>query len=113
MFPKGIGNLGNMANMMKQVMEIKGKIEAIKEELAHETVEASSGGGLVTVVINGKQEVLSVAIDPAIIDREDPETLQTLVKAAFNDAVRKTKEMMKARMEEVTGGLDIPGLSDT
>jgi len=112
MLPKGLGNVGNMAGMMKQVMELKGRIEEIKEQLGHETVEASAGGGMVTVVMNGKHEVLSITIDPALIDKEDPDTLQMLVQAACNEAVRKTKDMVKQRMEEVTGGMNIPGLSE-
>ena len=106
-----MGNpFGNMAGMMKQAMQMKSKMEALKEELANEMVEASAGGGMVTIVMNGKLEVLSVSIDPEVIDKADPETLESLVQAAFNDGVQRTQQMIKAKMTELTGGIDIPGL---
>jgi DNA-binding YbaB/EbfC family protein len=97
--------------MMKQAMQMKAKMEQLKETLGDETVEASAGGGMVTIVMNGKFEVISVSIDPEVIDKEDPETLETLVQAAINDGVQRAQEMIKARMTELTGGIDIPGLT--
>lgn len=106
----GLGNLGNLPGLLKQAMEVKGRIESFKEGLAEQTFEASAGGGMVTVAINGKFEVLSVKIAPEIISKDEPEVLETLVRAAMNEVVRKAQEMIKAKMAEVTGGLDIPGL---
>lgn len=108
MFPKGLGDLGGL---MKQAMQMKGKMEALKEQLADETIEASSGGGMVTIAVNGKMEVLSVKIDPEIIDKDQPEMLETLVQAAMNEVIQKAQELIKRKMTELTGGVDIPGLT--
>jgi len=108
---KGLGDLGNLGNIFKQAMNMKAKVEELKEKLADERVEATAGGGMVTVVMNGKFEVDSVAIDPDVIDREDPEMLETLVRAAMNEGVRKVQDLVKERMSEVAGGIDIPGLT--
>jgi DNA-binding YbaB/EbfC family protein len=78
--------------------------------MAGKTVEASSGGGMVNIVMNGKQEILSVRIDPEVVNREDIEMLQDLIAAAVNEAVRKSQEMMTEEMKKITGGLSIPGL---
>jgi len=110
-FPKGLGGLGDMAGMMKQAMQMKAKMEELKERLADETVEASAGGGMVSLVMNGKFEVMSVKIDPEVVDKDDVETLETLVQAAINDGVQRAQEMIKAKMSELTGGIDIPGLT--
>jgi len=108
---KGLGNLGNMGNMLKQAMQLKERVEELKEQLGHERVEATVGGGMVTVEMTGKQEVVRVKIAPEAIDPDDPEVLETLVQAAVNEATRKTQEMVKARMQEITGGLDLPGVT--
>lgn len=108
MLPKGLGNLGSM---MKHALELKGKMEGVKEQLASEQIEASSGGGMVTVVVNGKMELISLTIDPDIIDKDDPEMLETLIRAAVNEGVAKAHELVQAKMTELTGGIDIPGLT--
>ena len=96
--------------MVKQAMQMKQKMGELKEKLADETVEASSGGGMVTVVVNGKFELLALTIDPEIINKEDPEMLETLVRAAVNEGITKAQEVVKSKIAELTGGLDIPGL---
>ena len=111
MLPKGLGGLGDIGNMMKHAMDLKSNMESLKAALAEERIEASSGGGMVTVVMSGKLEVISVKIDPEIINPEDPEMLETLVAAALNEANRKAQEMVKEKMTELTGGMDIPGLT--
>ena len=111
MLPKGLGNLGNLAGMMKQAMEMKGKMEAMKESLASETVEASSGGGMVKVVVNGKCKVESIKIDPEIVNRDEVEMLETLISAAVNDGVDRVQEVIREKMSELTAGIDIPGLT--
>lgn len=108
MLPKGLGGIGNM---MKHAMDLKSNMEELKESLGNERIEASAGGGMVTVVMTGKLEVLSVKIDPEIIDSNESEMLETLVAAAMNEANRKAQEMVKAKMTELTGGIDIPGLT--
>lgn len=112
MLPKGLGNIGQMGNMLKQAMEMKGKIEEIKEQLGNETVEASAGGGMVTMLFSGKFEVLEVTIDPAVISADDPEMLQTLIQACVNDGIQRVQQLMKDRMAELTGGMNIPGITE-
>jgi DNA-binding YbaB/EbfC family protein len=103
--------LGNLQGMLRQAMEVKSKIEELKETLGAERIEASAGGGMVKVVINGKFELESIKIEPEIINKEEPEVLETLVAAAVNEGVRKTQELVKEKMAELTGGLDLPGLT--
>ena len=111
MLPKGLGSLGNMAGMMKQAMEMKSKMEAMKESLASEKVEASAGGGMVKVVVNGKCKVESISIDPEIVNREEAEMLETMIRAAINEGVDRVQDLIRQKMTELTGGLDIPGLT--
>jgi len=101
---KGFGNI------LKQAQQMHAKISQLQEEMAGKTVEASSGGGMVNVVINGKQEILSIRVDPEVVNREDIEMLQDLIVAAVNEAIRKSQEMMTEEMKRITGGLNIPGL---
>ncbi|MBN2310158.1 MAG: YbaB/EbfC family nucleoid-associated protein [Candidatus Hydrogenedentes bacterium] len=100
-----------MAGMMKQAMQMKSRVEELKAKLADEQVEASAGGGMVTVVVNGKFELLSVKIDPEVIDKDEPEMLETLVRAAVNEGVSKVQALIQSKMKELTGGIDIPGLT--
>lgn len=101
---KGLGNI------LKQAQEMHSKIAQLQEEMANKTVEASAGGGMVTLVMNGKQQVLSIRIDPEVVNREDVDMLQDLISAAVNEAVRKSQEMMTEEMKKITGGLSIPGI---
>lgn len=101
---KGLGNI------LKQAQQMHAKISQLQEEMAGKSVEASSGGGMVKIVMNGRQEVLSVTIDPEVVNREETEMLQDLIAAAVNEAIRKSHEMMEEEMKKVTGGLAIPGL---
>lgn len=111
MFPKGLGGLGDLAGMMRQAMEMKGKIEEIKSQLATMEYQGEAGGGMVRVTLNGKFEVLSLTIDPAIIDKDDPGVMETMIRAAFNEAAQRAHEHIKGKMSEMTGGFDIPGLT--
>jgi DNA-binding YbaB/EbfC family protein len=99
-----------LTDIMKQAQKMQAKMAQIQEELAQKTVEASAGGGMVKVQANGKQEILSIMIEPDVVDAEDVEMLQDLVLAAVNDALRKAQEMMAEEMKKVTGGMSIPGL---
>ena len=107
---KGLGNLGNLTGMLKQAMEVKGKMDEFKAQLANETVEVSAGGGMVTVVMRGTFEVESIKIDPEIVDKNDVEMLETMVRAAVNEATHKIQDMVKSKMMEMTGGMELPGL---
>ncbi len=111
MLPKGLGSLGDMAGMMKKAMEMKAKVEQLRDSLGDETVEATSGGGMVKVVVNGKFKIDSLHIEPEIVDKNEVEMIETLVRAAVNDAVDRMQEHVKSRMAEITGGLNIPGLT--
>src|SRR5690606_5718952 len=100
----------NMAKMMKQVQKMQQEMARIQEELGSKTVEASAGGGMVSAVANGHQEIVSVRIDPQAVDPNDVEMLQDMVVAAVNEALRKARELAAQEMAKVTGGLNIPGL---
>jgi len=99
-----------MGNIMKQAQQMQEKMAQMQEELAEKTVEASSGGGMVTAVVNGKQSLVSLNIEKDVVDPEDVEMLQDLVLAAINEALKKSQEMMQEEMSKVTGGLNMPGL---
>lgn len=99
-----------MGNIMKQAQQMQEKMAQMQEELAEKTVEASAGGGMVTAVVNGKQNLVSLNIEKDVVDPEDVEMLQDLVLAAINEALKKSQEMMQEEMSKVTGGLNMPGL---
>ena len=101
---------GNMGNMLKQAQQLQSQMKKIQEELEHKTVEASSGGGMVTVKVNGRQEILSVIIDPEIMKQNDIEMLQSLVMAATNEALKQSQTVAQNEIEKLTGGLNLPGL---
>jgi DNA-binding YbaB/EbfC family protein len=82
----------------------------MQDSLAERTVEASAGGGMVTVVMNGRHEIVSVSIDPEVVDPADVEMLEELVVAAVNEARSRVEEMVKSEMSSLTGGLPIPGM---
>lgn len=107
---KGLGDLGKMGGIIKQAMEMKARIEELKEKLGDMTVETAVGGDMVRIVMNGRMEVVSLKIAPAVIDAEDPESLEGLVAAAVNAAIARVQEMVKEKMTELTGGVDIPGM---
>ncbi len=100
-----------MGNMMKQAQKLQSKMMKLQEELADKTVESSSGGGMVTVIANGRQQIVSIQIENEVVDPEDVEMLQDLILAAINDALAKAQEMVSSEMGKLTGGLNIPGLS--
>ena len=104
---KGIPNMGNL---MKQAQQFQNKMAKLQEELGKKTIEAASGGGMVTVVVNGQQELVSIKIDPEVVDPEDIDMLQDLVLAAVNDGMARAKKMVNDEMGKLTGGLNIPGL---
>lgn len=98
-------------NPLQQVKALQEKMAKMQEELSFKKIEASSGGGMVTVVVNGRQEVLSIKIDPQVVDPQDIDMLQDLVVAAVNDGLRRAQEMAAAEMGKLAGGLNIPGLN--
>jgi len=101
---KGFGN------MMKEAQRLQQQMLAIQEEIGKREVEATAGGGMVTVKANGKQELLTVKIEPEVINRDDPQMLEDLVLAACNEALRKSRDLVQQELGKLTGGLKIPGL---
>jgi DNA-binding YbaB/EbfC family protein len=102
--PKGFGD------MMKQIQKMQSKMEEIQKELENKRVEGSSGGGMVKVIANGKQEILEIKIDPEVVNKEDVEMLEDLILAAVNQAKEKSQEIQTEEMSKLTGGLKLPGL---
>ena len=102
---KGVQNMGNI---LKQAQQLQTKMARLQEELEDKTIDASAGGGMVTVVVNGQQELVSVRIDPEVINPDDVEMLQDLIIAAVNDGLTRAKNMANEEMGKLTKGLNIP-----
>jgi len=100
----------NMGQLMKQAQQFQSKMAKLQEELGEKTMEASAGGGMVSVVANGKQDLISIKIDREVVDPEDIEMLEDLVLAAANDALTRAKDMMNEEMGKLTKGMNIPGM---
>ncbi|MBK96029.1 MAG: YbaB/EbfC family nucleoid-associated protein [Planctomycetaceae bacterium] len=103
-------SLGNIASMMKQAQQMGGKLEEVNQKLAAERVSGDAGAGMVTVEMNGLGEVLQVSIDPALFEKQDAELMEDLVRAAMNTTKEKTKEVHARITQELTAGMNIPGL---
>lgn len=101
---KGLGGL------IKQAQQMQAKIAELQQQMALRTVEASAGGGMVTAVVNGKQELVSIRIEREVVDPDDVEMLQDLVVAAVNEGINKARAMVAEELSKLTGGLSIPGL---
>jgi DNA-binding YbaB/EbfC family protein len=99
-----------MGNLLKQAQQLQTKMAKLQEELEEKKVEASSGGGMVTVVVNGRQELLSISIEPEVINPDDQEMLQDLILAAINDGMAKARNMVNEEMGKLTGGLNLPNI---
>ncbi len=113
MAKKGFGGgmmPGNMNNILKQAQKMQENMQKMQEELESKEIEASVGGGAVTVKVNGKKEVLDITIKPEVVDPDDIEMLQDLVLSAVNEALRNVEDMQASQMNKVTGGMNIPGL---
>ena len=98
-------------DIMKQVQQMQEKMARLQNELAGKTLTGASGGGMVTVTCNGKQEILSISIDKELVADGDVTMIEDLVLTAVNDALAKSRELMGEEMRAVTGGISIPGLS--
>jgi DNA-binding YbaB/EbfC family protein len=99
-----------MGNLLKQAQKLQTKMAELQEELEEKTVEASSGGGMVAVVVNGRHEILSISIEPEVINPDDQEMLQDLILAAINDGLAKARNMVSEEMRKLTGGLNLPNI---
>lgn len=112
---KGFGGSGmnqnkKVSNVVKQAQLMQERMEAVQAEVEQKTVEATAGGGVVTVIANGKKEIESIKIKPEAVDPDDVETLEDLIMVAVNDAIKQADDMMAEGMSEITGGINIPGL---
>jgi DNA-binding YbaB/EbfC family protein len=107
-----LGDKRMMGDLLRQAQALQERMAKLQEEVGRKTVEGSAGGGMVTVVANGRQEVLSIKLDPEIVKAQDQEMLQDLIVAGVNDALKKAQAMMAEEVKGVTGGLglNIPGL---
>jgi len=106
----------DMDKLMQQVGQMQEQMQKAQDELANETVEASAGGGMITVVANGAGEIKQIKIDPKAIDPDDPEMLEDMIVAAVNEAVRSAHSLMESKLGGLAGGalggLGLPGLGD-
>jgi len=98
-----------MQQAMKQVQRAQAEMAKVQDELASETVEASAGGGMVTITMSGDMQVRGVSIDPASIDPDNADLLEDMVTAAFNEALRAAQDLANAKMSRVMGGMGLPG----
>ncbi len=103
-------NFGDMGKLMKQVQKAQEELERVQEEVKERTVEASAGGGAITVTCSGGLDITRIKIDPSVIDPDDVEMLEDLVVAAANAALRKAQDMVASEISKLTGGLNMPGL---
>jgi nucleoid-associated protein EbfC len=102
---------GGLGGMMKQVQQMQAKMAEMQAQLESTEVEGSAGGGMVKVVVNGKNEIRSITIDKEVVNPDDVEMLQDLIVAALNQAREKSQELQQQQMSSITGGLNIPGLN--
>ena len=103
--------MAGMGKFLKQAQKMQKDMSKIQAEMANKTVEATAGGGMVTVIVNGNQEITGIKIEKEVVDSDDIEMLENLVIAAINEGLRKSKEMVTGEMSKLTGGLNIPGLT--
>ena len=109
--PEGMGKgPSNMNSMIKQAQKLQEDMQNLQAELEEKEYEISSGGGVCKVVINGKKEIQTIELDPVIVDPEDLETLQDIIVAGVNEAIKRVEEDSGAQMQKLTGGLSLPGL---
>jgi DNA-binding YbaB/EbfC family protein len=104
------GALGDVASLMKQAKEMQGKMGEIQDRLALMRIRGSAGGGMISVEVNGKQDVISCQIDPVLMEGDDREMVEELFVSAMNDALARSREVAADSMKEAAGGLNIPGL---
>ncbi|MBU2488719.1 MAG: YbaB/EbfC family nucleoid-associated protein [Proteobacteria bacterium] len=101
---------GSMGGLLKQAQKLQAQMAQVQEGLGEKTVEASAGGGMVKVVVSGKQELVSISIEKEVVDPEDVDMLQDMILAAVNEGMAKSQEMAQAEMAKLTGGMNLPGM---
>lgn len=105
-----MGSMGNMNNMIKQAQKMQQDMLKMQEEIEQQSVEATSGGGAVTVKMSGKKVLEEIKINPEVVDADDVEMLEDLILVAVNDALKKVDDINQSKMSQLTGGMSIPGL---
>ena len=100
----------NIQNLLKQAQKIQSQVTEMQAELGQRRIEASAGGGMVIAVVNGRQELIAVRIDPQVVDPNDIEILEDLIVAAVSEALARSSEMAAEEMKKLTGGMSLPGL---
>lgn len=108
-FP-GMGGMGNMQGMLQKVQKMQADMQKVQADLQARTFDTTVGGGAVSIVVNGKKELVSIKIDPKAVDPEDVEMLEDLIVAAMNEAMHKVDEITETEMNKVTGGMKLPGM---
>ena len=108
--PKGMGGMQNMQSMIRQAQKMQEDMAAKQEELNAREYDVSAGGGVVSVKINGKKEILAIDIKPEIVDPDDIETLSDILVAAVNEAIKRVEETNNAELSQITGPMNLPGL---
>lgn len=109
---KGLGNLGNLANIMQQAQSMGTRMQEVNDKLKSERVQGSAGGGMVEVEVNGLGEVLRLTIEPSLVEKSETGMIEDLVPAAINQAQAKAKQMHADSMKTLTEGINLPGLGD-
>ena len=109
---KGLGNLANLGSLMKQAQEMSGKMQQLTQDLKGKRVTGSAGAGMVEVDANGVGEVLAVRIDRSLFEKQDREMVEDLLPAAINAAQKKAKDLYAEQVQSLTGGLNLPGLTE-
>ena len=105
-----MGGMGNMNNMIKQAQKMQQDMLKMQEEIEQQSVEATSGGGAVSVKMSGKKVLEEIKINPEVVDADDVEMLEDLILVAVNDALKKVDDINQSKMSQLTGGMNIPGL---
>ena len=109
--PKGMGGgPQNMNAMLRQAQKMQEEMEALQADLDEREYDVSAGGGVVNVKINGKKEILSIGIEPEIVDPDDIETLSDILVATVNEAIKRVEDTNSAEMSKITGGMGMPGM---
>ena len=109
-FPRGMGGMGNMNQMIKQAQKMQEQMLKMQEEMEVKTFTADAGGGAVSATVNGKKELQDITLKEEVVDPDDIEMLQDLIIAAVNEAMRKAEKDSETQMGALTGGMNIPGL---
>jgi DNA-binding YbaB/EbfC family protein len=102
--------MNNFQNLLKQAQKMQAKVSEMQAELADRRIEASAGGGMVTAIVNGKQELVGLKLEREVVNADDVEMLEDLVLAAVNEAMARAGELAAEEMRKITGGLSLPGL---